>query len=88
VDVRFGNNEYGTIMFAEFEQRVQKTEDCSGDCSNQKYFLKAAHLDYRSWTSFEIKGDGIVTSMRLFYKHIFLTYAGKTNDQGSVFTGL
>ena len=75
-------------MFAEFEQGVRKTEDCSADCSDQKYVLKAAHYDFLSWTSFEIKGDGIVTSMRLFYKRVLLHINGATYDQGSVFVGL
>jgi hypothetical protein len=57
-------------MFAKFEQGVRKTEDCRADCSGLKYVLKANHADFLSKTTFKLKGDGIVTAMRLFYKNI------------------
>ena len=78
VDMSQGNKEYGTIMFVEFEQGVRKTEDCTADCSDQKYFLKARHFVSLSKTYFKILDEGIVTSMRLFYKNIVFHLEGKT----------
>ena len=65
-----------------------KTEDCRDDCGDQNYFLKVGHADFLSWTSFEIMNDGIVTSMRLFYKNIVLPFDGKTYNNGDVFAGV
>jgi len=84
-DFRYGDGLYGTIMFAEFEQ---ETENCGATCSYQTYFLKAKHADLFSWTSFEMKDDGIVTKMRLFYKHVVLVLLGKSYDQGIVLAGV
>jgi hypothetical protein len=57
-------------MFAEFEQGVRKTEDCRADCSGRKYILNAGYANFFSKTTFKLMGDGIVTSMTLFYKNI------------------
>jgi len=59
-------------------QGVRKIEDCKADCTKQKYVLKANHGDFLSKTSFKIMDDGIVTTMRLFYKNIVLPRFGKT----------
>ena len=76
-------------MFAQFEQGVRKTEDCKADCSDQTYFLKARHYDRLQKTSFEILDDGIVTSIRLFYKNIVvLDKYGKSWNNGNVFAGV
>jgi len=76
-------------MFAEFEQGVRKTEDCTADCSGRKYVLKAGHYDQFSKTTFKLMGDGIVTTMKLFYKNIVVhDKVGKTFDNGNVFAGI
>ena len=65
-----------------------KTENCRADCGDQNYILRVGHVDFFSWTSFEIINEGIVTSMRLFYKHIVLPIDGKIFDNGDVFAGV
>ena len=65
-----------------------KSEDCRAECSDQKYILKASYSHILTWTSYEIKGNGIVTSIRLFYKQIFVTTKGETYDQGNLFVGV
>jgi len=68
---------------------VSTIEDCKADCTKQKYVLKAIHADFLSKTSFKIMDDGIVTTMRLFYKNIVLPNKyGKTYNIGNVFAGV
>ena len=76
-------------MFAEFEQGVRKTEDCRANCSGRKYVLRARHADFYLKTTFKLMGDGVVTTMRLFYKNIvLLDEGGKTWNNGNVFAGV
>ena len=67
---------------------MRKTEACRADCSDQSYTLKSGHTDLLSKTYFEILDDGIVTSMRLFYKNIVFLIDGKTWNNGNVFVGV
>ena len=42
------NDTHGTIMFAEFEQGANKTEDCKEDCYT-KYALQALYRHERNY---------------------------------------
>ena len=55
------DKDYGTIIFAEFEQGVFKTENCKQDCSNQKYVLRVRHEIHDYYSAYKIKEEVIIT---------------------------